>query len=54
MAKITVTIPEPKETYDVSNQRRIQEALTTFKNQLNTSYQQDLRKEQEAFNFFMS
>ena len=42
MAKVTVQIPEPKETYDVSNQRQIQEALTTFKNQLNTSYQQDL------------
>jgi len=54
MAKVTVNIPEPKETYDVSNQRQIQEALITFKNQLNTSYQQDLRKEQEAFNFFMS
>jgi|TARA_B100001245_G_C22871785_1_gene419215 hypothetical protein len=54
MAKVTVLIPEPKEDYDVSNQRQIHEALTTFKNQLNTSYQEDLRKEQEAFNFFMS
>ena len=53
MAKVTVTIPEPKETYDVSNQRQIQEALTTFKNQLNTSYQKDLKNEQEALNFFL-
>ena len=54
MAKITVNIPEPSEEYEVSSSRQLQEALTTFKDQLNTSYQQDLRKEQEAFNFFMS
>ena len=35
MAKITVNIPEPAEEYDVSNSRQLQEALTTFKNQLN-------------------
>ncbi len=53
MAKITVNIPEPSEEYDVSNSRQLQEALTTFKNQLNTSYQKDLKNEQEAFNFFL-
>ena len=53
MAKVTVLIPEPKEDYDVSNQRQIHEALTTFKNQLNTSYQKDLKNEQEALNFFL-
>jgi len=53
MAKITVNIPEPAEEYDVSNSRQLQEALTTFKNQLNTSYQKDLKNEQEAFNFFL-
>ena len=53
MAKITVNIPEPSEEYDVSNSRQLQEALTTFKSQLNTSYQKDLKNEQEAFNFFL-
>ena len=53
MAKITVNIPEPAEEYDVSNSRQLQEALTTFKNQLNTSYQKDLKNEQEALNFFL-
>ena len=38
MAKITVYIPEPKEEYDVSNQRQVLEALDTVKNQLNLSF----------------
>ena len=54
MAKITVNIPEPKEEYDVSNQRQVLEALDTVKNQLNFSFQQDLKNEQDAFNYFLS
>ena len=54
MAKITVYIPEPKEEYDVSNQRQVLEALDTIKNQLNFSFQNDLKNEQEAFNYFIS
>ena len=53
MAKITVYIPEPKEEYDVSNQRQVLEALDTVKNQLNFSFQQDLKNEQDAFNYFL-
>jgi|TARA_R100001460_G_scaffold45249_2_gene82319 hypothetical protein len=54
MAKVTVYIPEPKEEYDVSNQRQVLEALDTIKNQLNFSFQNDLKNEQEAFNYFIS
>ena len=54
MAKITVYIPEPKQEYDVSNQRQVLEALDTVKNQLNFSFQQDLKNEQDAFNYFLS
>ena len=54
MAKITVYIPEPKEEYDVSNQRQVLEALDTVKNQLNFSFQQDLKNEQDAFNYFLA
>ena len=54
MAKITVYIPEPKEEYDVSNQRQVLEALDTVKSQLNFSFQQDLKNEQDAFNYFLS
>ena len=48
MAKVVVSIPEPKQEYDVSNQRQILEALDTLKNQLNFSFQQDIRNEEES------
>ena len=54
MAKIAAYIPEPKEEYEVSNQRQIIEALDTVKNQLNFSFQEDLKNEQEAFNYFLT
>jgi len=52
MAKITSYIPEPKEEYDVENQRQILRAVDTIKNELNFSYQDDLRKELERFTWF--
>ena len=54
MAKLTNYIPEPKENYDVDNQRQIVESLTTMKQQLNFAFQQDLKNEQAAFNYFLS
>jgi hypothetical protein len=53
MAKIAVYIPEPKEEYEVSNQRQIIEALDTVKNQLNFSFQQDLKNEEDAKEWFL-
>ena len=53
MAKINAYIPEPSETYDVSNQRQILEAVNTIKNQLNFSFQKDLKDELEAFSWFL-
>jgi len=54
VAKIVVQIPEPKDEYDVSNQRQILEALDTLKSQLNFSFQKDIKNEQDAFNYFLS
>ena len=54
MAKITNYIPEPKEEYDVDNQRQIMESLNTMKQQLNFSFQQDLKNELDTFNYFFS
>ena len=54
MAKLTNYIPEPKQEYDVENQRQIIESMTTMKQQLNFSFQQDLKNEQETFNYFLS
>ncbi len=44
MAKITNYIPEPKEEYDVDNQRQILESLTTLQNQLNFTFTTRLEK----------
>jgi hypothetical protein len=54
MAKITNYIPEPGQEYDVENQRQIIESMTTMKQQLNFSFQEDLKNEQDAFNYFLS
>ena len=52
MAKVTAYIPEPKQEYEVSNQRQILESLSTLKDQLNFSFQDDLRKELERFTWY--
>ena len=54
MAKIDNYIPEPKPEYDVENQRQILESLTTLQNQLNFSFQNDLKEEQDIYNYFLS
>ena len=54
MAKLTNYIPEPKQEYDVEKQRKIIESVTTMKQQLNFSFQEDLKNQQEAFNYFLS
>ena len=54
MAKITAYIPEPKQEYEVENQRQILESVSTLKNQLNFSFQNDLKEEQDTYNYFLS
>ena len=51
---MTNYIPEPKPEYEVDYQRQIIESLTTMKQQLNFSFQEDLKHEQDTFNYFMS
>ena len=53
MAKINVYVPEPPKEYSVEGFRQINQGLATIENQLNTSYQQDLKNEQDSFNYFM-
>ena len=53
MAKITAYVPEPAQDYDVNNQRQIVQALNTLKDQLNFSFQKDLKDELEAFSWFI-
>ena len=52
MAKTSSYIPEPKQEYDVENQRQILQAIDTIKNELNFSFQDDLKKETERFTWF--
>ena len=54
MAKVTAYIPEPKQEYEVENQRQILESVSTLKDQLNFSYQNDLKEEQDTYNYFIS
>jgi hypothetical protein len=54
MAKITAYIPEPKQEYDVENQRQILQSVDTIKNELNFSFQTDLKEEQDTYNYFLS
>ena len=53
MAKITVYIPEPTPEYKVDNQQQVLQALETLKNQLNYSFQEDLKQEVERLNWFL-
>ena len=53
MARIDIIIPEPTPTYTEENQRQVSQSLQTMKDKLNTSYQQDLKNEQDTFNYFM-
>tara|TARA_R110002012_G_scaffold203531_1_gene372906 strand:+ start:175 stop:339 length:165 start_codon:yes stop_codon:yes gene_type:complete len=54
MAKISSYIPEPKQQYDAENQRQILQSVDSIKNELNFSYQKDLKEEQDTYNYFLS
>jgi hypothetical protein len=54
MAKITAYIPEPKEQYEPDNQRQILQSIETIKSELNFAFQNDLKEEQDAYNYFLS
>jgi hypothetical protein len=53
MAKITTYIPEPSQEYSPENQRQVLQALETLKDQLNFSFQEDLREEMGIYNWFL-
>ncbi len=54
MARIVVRIPEPTPVYTEDNQRQVAQSLQTLKDKLNTSYQQEIKNEQDTFNWFLS
>jgi hypothetical protein len=52
MAKIVVRIPEPKQEYDISNQKQINRAISLIVEQLNSTYLQDLKEDNERYAWF--
>ena len=53
MAKINVRIPEPKEEYNVSNQKQINRTISLVVEQLNSTYLNETKQEQERFSWFL-
>ena len=53
MAKISIRLPEPKEEYDVSNQKQINRALTIMKDQLNSTFLDEVKQEHERVSWFI-
>ena len=54
MAKILIKIPEPKEEYDFSNQKQISRALAGIVEQLNSTFLQQQKEDQERFTWYMT
>ena len=52
MAKINVRIPEPKEEYDVSNQKQINRSVALVVEQLNSTFLNELKQETERYAWF--
>jgi len=52
MTKINIRIPEPKEEYDVSNQKQINRAIQGIVEQLNSTYLQELKEDTERYAWF--
>ena len=52
MAKIVLRLPEPKEEYDVSNQKQINRAISLITEQLNSTFLNELKQDQERFTWF--
>jgi hypothetical protein len=52
MSKINIRIPEPKEEYDVSNQKQINRAIQGIVEQLNSTYLQELKEDNERYAWF--
>ena len=54
MAKIVQSLTQPDENYGVLTARSLVRDIYGIVQKLNTTYQQDLKDEVEAFNFFVN
>ena len=53
MAKIVQVLTRPSKQYDLSTAESQVRDLDAIVEKLNTTYQEDLKQEVEAFNFFL-
>ena len=54
MAKINIYVPEPTAVYDQINQQQQVQALDQIKDQLNYTFQEELKQELQRFTWFMT
>ena len=54
MARIVQSLTQPTREYDQQVQQSFVRDLDSIVTKLNTSFQQDLKDEVEAFNFFLA
>ena len=54
MARIIQSLTQPNKDYDQQIQQSFVRDIDSIVNKLNSTYQQDLKDEVEAFNFFIS
>ncbi len=54
MARVDIIIPEPTPEYTEENQRQVSQSLRTMQDKLNTSYQKEIKNEQDAFSYFLT
>ena len=54
MSKIVVRLPEPRKENTEDNQRQINRSIASVIEQLNSTYQQPEKDDQERYNFFLS
>ena len=52
MPKINIRIPEPKQEYEVDNQRQINRSMAVIVEQLNSTFLTEQRENQERFTWF--
>ena len=52
MAKINVYVPEPPQEYTTEGFRQINQAIATVENQLNTTFQEELKQEVERVGWY--
>tara|TARA_R100000781_G_C4006071_1_gene101995 strand:- start:342 stop:506 length:165 start_codon:yes stop_codon:yes gene_type:complete len=52
MPKINIRIPEPKEEYEVDNQRQINRSIAVIVEQLNSTFLTEQKENQERFMWF--